>query len=333
MKKNLIITFDYELFLGKKSGTIANSVIKPTQFILEVLQRNNGKAIFFVDATWLLFLRKNSPSDLKTVAKQIKDIISQGSSVELHLHPQWINAYIKQDSIGFEPDFKYKLHSFKQEEIIDIFKTSIDLLESITLQKILCFRAGGFCIEPFQKIKQSFEIFKIKYDFSLVPGVYLRSGKIYDYDFTDAPNLPYYSFQESAMVPDIQGDFIELPLSTYNNNAFYRLFNNVLLRLKKDKIYGDGKGIQQELSFLSRLLSKRLGFSRTFLTFDQMSSVLFKYILNNHFRNTPMIVILSHPKTLSDESLLNLAYVSRSYNTMNTKDLTHFLKEQKYKID
>jgi hypothetical protein len=56
MKKNSIITFYYEVFLGHKTGTIETCVIKPTQLILEILHGNNAKAIFFVDATWLLFL-------------------------------------------------------------------------------------------------------------------------------------------------------------------------------------------------------------------------------------------------------------------------------------
>lgn len=55
MKKNAIITFDYEVFLGRNTGSVFNSVIRPTEEILKVLNRNKAKAIFFVDTTWLLF--------------------------------------------------------------------------------------------------------------------------------------------------------------------------------------------------------------------------------------------------------------------------------------
>ena len=326
MKKNAIITFDYELFLGKQTGTIKNCVIKPTQLILELLQQNHAKAIFFIDATWLLFIKKNSPGELKLVSEQLKEIISIGSSVELHLHPHWIHAYREGNLISFESFKNYKLHSFNQEEIVDLFKTSIELLESITLQKIKCFRAGGFCIEPFDKIKPAFEMFEMKYDFSLVPGMYLRSGNPYDFDFSDAPKLVNYSFQNYVKVPEPQGQFTEVPISTYNNNPLYRFSNKVLLMLKNDRIFGDGKGIQDDLSFFSRLISKKLGFSRTILTLDQTSNSLFTYILRNHFRKTPLLVIISHPKTFSNQALLNLSFVTKLCNTLNTKDLDNILK-------
>jgi len=330
MKQNLIITFDYELFLGKKCGTAMNSVIKPTKEILEVLHQNNAKAIFFVDATWLLFLQQNCSSDLELVSTQLKEIVRQGSSVELHLHPQWINAYSKGDAVIFDSGRDYNLHSFRQEEIIDLFRRSIDLLESITLRKIRCFRAGGFCIEPFKQIKEAFEMFRIKYDFSVAPGVYLRTGNIYDFDFTDAPKLDYYAFQYSTKMADSYGEFIEFPLSTYFNNPLYRLANKVLVKLTNDRIKGDGIGIQQELPFIQRLISKKLGFSKTFLTFDQMNNILFKFIIKTHFRKNALIVIISHPKTFTAQGLINLSYVTKNYNTLDANDLDLFLENHNH---
>ena len=88
MKKNVLLTFDYEVFLGLNTGTLENCVLEPTKKILEILSQKNAKAIFFVDATWLLFLEDNFPEDMLRVTSQITDIIKSGSSVELHLHPQ-----------------------------------------------------------------------------------------------------------------------------------------------------------------------------------------------------------------------------------------------------
>ena len=82
-----ILTFDYEVFLGPSTGSIQNCVLRPTRIILEVMQKHKAKAIFFVDATWLLFLQEHVPEDYHLVAGQLKDIILAGSSVELHLHP------------------------------------------------------------------------------------------------------------------------------------------------------------------------------------------------------------------------------------------------------
>ena len=63
-RKRAIITFDYEVFLGRETGTVENCVLKPTEEILKILRANNAKAVFFVDTTWLIFLKDNFPDDL-----------------------------------------------------------------------------------------------------------------------------------------------------------------------------------------------------------------------------------------------------------------------------
>ncbi len=321
MKKNTIITFDYEVALGLKTGTIENCVIKPTELILKILKGNSAKAIFFVDVTWLLFLKENFPTDFKLISEQLKNIVEAGSSVELHLHPQWLDACKNADEIEFKSFKNYRLHSLSQEKIIDLFRKSILLLESITSQKVKCFRAGGFCIEPFTQIKSAFEACGIRYDFSVSPGKVLKGGNIYDYDFSDVPNLPYYHFQNDVKIPDPNGQFVEIPLSTFLDNPIYRLTNKLLLILKKDKIFGDGKGIQEVSNFFLVSLPRRLQFSRSFLQFDKSSNIFFKFLIKTHFRKSQFLVIISHPKSLSSQGLLNLSYITKRFKTLNSFDL------------
>lgn len=326
MRKNAILTFDYEVCLGKKTGTLNNCVILPVHQVLELLKRNNAHAIFFVDATWLLFLKDCFPDDLSVVADQLKEIVEAGSSVELHLHPQWLKAEKEGDEIVFKSFINYKLQSMTQEDILDLFGRSIDLLESITLQKVRCFRAGGFCIEPFGEIQKSFEKFNIKYDFSVTPGMRLNGGNVYDYDFIGAPRLPAYKFSNDVKTVDNNGSFIEVPISTYNNNPVYRLINILVLKLKGDKIFGDGTGIQEKSYYFFRSIYRRVQFSKALLSIDRTWSLFFKYLLKFHFIKSSMIVLISHPKTMSHEALINLSYITIKYNTMNSGELDGFLK-------
>jgi hypothetical protein len=321
MEKEILLTFDYEVFLGSETGTIENSVINPTIKILEILKRNNAKAIFFVDTTWLRFLKEKFPSDFKCVSDQLRNIIEAGSTIELHLHPQWLQASRIKDKIKFTSFEKYRLHSLSKEEILDLFAKSILLLESITSQKISCFRAGGFCIEPFDQIKTAFEHSGIVYDFSVAPGMFLKGGNIYDYNFTNTPNLPFYRFGNDVQTPDNNGNFFEIPLSTYLNNPVYRLSNKLQLKLKKDKIFGDGIGIQEQQNLFSSSVLRRLQLSRSFLTLDKTSHIFFKSLIKYHFRKSKFLVIISHPKTLSGQGLINLSYIVRKYKTLNSYDL------------
>jgi hypothetical protein len=325
MEKNAIITFDYEVYFGSKTGTIENSIIKPTQLILDVLKQNDAKAIFFVDATWLLFLQENLLNHFEIIVQQLQTIIKSGSSIELHLHPHWKDAYEKDGNIVFGSYSRYRIHSLGKIEMLALFTKSIELLESITNQKIRCFRAGGWCIEPFSELKDVFLASKIKYDFSVVPGEFLKEDKVYDYDFSKAPKLPFYSFQDDCCKSENKGCFVEFPVSTYNNNPLYRFVNKLMLLLKKDKIYGDGVGIQEKSYFFLRSLSRRLQFSYTGISTDKTSNSFFRFLLLTHFRKTRLLVIVSHPKVSSKGALQNLLYITKHYTTLNTVDLDKYL--------
>jgi|WetSurSiteA1Bulk_404760.scaffolds.fasta_scaffold02759_4 hypothetical protein len=320
-RKKAIITFDYEVFLGRHTGTIHNSVLKPTYEILKILQINNARAIFFVDAAWLIFIKENSPEDFNLIAAQLNEITVGGSSVELHLHPQWLNAEKINGHFILNSSKNYKISTSNIREIHDIFNRSVELLETITGQKPCCFRAGGWCIEPFDLFKDIFDAFKIKYDFSVAPGLYIKEGEVFDFDFSDAPHLPFYRFQNDVLIPQKTGKYFEVPVSTYLNNPFYRFINRLLIRAGNDKIFGDGIGIKEKSFFTARSLYQHVRFSHAMLTLDKTNSLFFRYLLQTHFNNIKLLVIVSHPKTVSVQALTNLSIVSKKYDTLNSSDL------------
>ena len=47
--KRAILSFDYELFFGDKSGTVQRTLIEPTNIMLNVLDEVGAQATFFVD--------------------------------------------------------------------------------------------------------------------------------------------------------------------------------------------------------------------------------------------------------------------------------------------
>ena len=149
----------------------------------------------------------------------------------------------------------------------------------------------------------------------------LKGGNEYDFNFSDAPNLPFYPFKYDVKKTEPEGQFVEIPLSTYKNNPIYRLSNKLQLMLNKDRIFGDGKGIQEKSYYFLRSLSRRFRFSEALLTLDKTSNIFFKFLIKYHFRKSHLLVIISHPKTLSRQALLNLSYVTKIFNTLNSFDL------------
>jgi peptidoglycan/xylan/chitin deacetylase (PgdA/CDA1 family) len=59
-KRTVLITFDYELFLGEQSGIVHQCLIEPTNKLLDCLNKYAFKAVFFIDTVYLLRLKEVS---------------------------------------------------------------------------------------------------------------------------------------------------------------------------------------------------------------------------------------------------------------------------------
>jgi len=151
-EKHLLFTFDYELFLGERSGNVIDSVIEPTQHILNLLEEYNIKAIFFVDTTWLIKLKElseNCPAcknKLQLISSQIINIIKQGHDVFPHLHPHWMDAVYdpKKDEFNLQDITHYRINQLNQEEIKNIFDSSIAILQEIIHSDFPNYKINGF---------------------------------------------------------------------------------------------------------------------------------------------------------------------------------------------
>ncbi len=314
-----ILTFDYELFLGNDSGTALKSIIEPTDKILKLLKENGAKAIFFVDSTYLLALKKYNSKDLELISNQLKQIVKLGSCVELHLHPQWLDAKPKGEKWTFESFEHYRLHSLSKEKIEQLFIDGVEILEEITEQKVKAFRAGGWSITPFDLLEDAFLKSGIVLDMSVCPDFYKKELPMHYYDFRDMPNLEYYRFSDDVTKIDKSGKFLEIPVTTYSMFGIDLAINNILKKLKKDRIFGDGKGLDSanvQGNIFKRLFQKNLRRA----TIEGQSSYFFKKSLKK-IKKRELLSYVIHPKTLSSEALNNLEFLVQNFNTMNTEEL------------
>ena len=314
-----ILTFDYELFLGNDSGTALKSIIEPTNEVLKVLKENGAKAIFFVDATYLLALKKYNSKDLELISNQLKQIVKLGSSVELHLHPQWLDAKPNGNRWIFESFEHYRLHSLSKEEIEQLFVDGVEILEEITEQKVKAFRAGGWSITPFEVLKDAFSKSGIIIDMSVCPDFYKKELPMHYYDFRYIPNKEYYRFSNDVSKIDKNGKFLEIPVTTYSMFGIDLAINNILKKLKKERMFGDGKGLASanvQGNLFKRLFQKNLRRA----TIEGQSSYFFKKSLKK-IKKRELLSYVMHPKTLSGEALTNLEFLVQNFETMNTEEL------------
>ena len=328
MKKKVILSYDYELFFGERSGTVLNSLIKPTNKILDAMESVGFRGNFFVDVLMIKFLRQNNDTrsidDLKMIEDQLRDIVRRGHRIELHLHPHWVDAKYNGDGTWNYDDFHhYSLSSFKEEDIISMFIEGAKYLNSIGSEiipnyKVCAFRAGGWAVQPFKKLKKAFISADIFIDSSSAKGVYAKNTDSF-YDFRDLPDYDLFRFDDDVCVESIDGRFIEVPISTMHRNIFdlilnklWRIFSRRLdcttdgTHLRKDT----SEGLKRAGNVFAKKLRSNYRDMCAFSLYNPLT--VFFQLLTHHKR---IACYIDHPKdyTLATTDGIRLiSYISKS---------------------
>lgn len=330
-RKIILLTFDYELFLFQ-SGTVENCLLKPTELLIDTLAKEKIKTTFFIDILFYHIISKNPDFNEITakIKSQLHKLLRDGHRLELHLHPQWLNAEYTNGEWTFPPPIKYSIQEFEEAEQYKIFKTGYDALQEICHEiipdyKTLAFRAGGLCIQPFSIFKKSFSDFDIKIDSSVAPGIKYKSA-FQNYNFSKLKKSSFYHFSERPDVAENAGRFLEIPIFVYKRNMCDKFCERYQLK-KQDysflKKFGDGKAIQPQIKMSNNLFSKFYHYAvpdKNFASLDfSFPETLMKKIANSKL-NT--ITLVTHPKTMSLFSLdfLENMIKNNKYRFMNFKE-------------
>jgi hypothetical protein len=320
--KDILLTFDYELFLGKKSGSVINCMIRPTNDLLVILRKHNAKAIFFIDTTYVKRLEEvatlypKAREDLALIIKQLCEMIRQGHYIYHHLHPHWIDATYDPPSNQWDLQntSHFSIYSISDEIRKELFTYSSSFLSKLYKEVGFTlepngYRAGGLFIEPFSCFIDHFRKHNIKYEFSVVPGEKKQGDQLF-YDFSTLSIRKPYRFNENLNAIEENGEFIEFPISKIKIAGIWKILNSVYYRKNKTesdhKPFGDGFSVESEIN--SNIINKSL---KDYLRFDLamsaemlnpvLSKLCLKYISRNEFTH-----FLSHPKLLSKASLKEL---------------------------
>ncbi len=325
MKKNtnskiILLTFDYELFL-KESGTPENCILNPTNLLIEIFRKYNIKTTFFADILYYhKLINNNACKDISLkIKEQLQTLVSEGHRIELHLHPQWLDAeYINRQWI-FKDMRNYRLDNLKEEKILELFDTGISLLHEIcrgadSSYKIMAYRGGGLCLSPFETIKKAFIKHDIKIDSSAAPG-FKSDTPFQKYDYSAMNPAEYYWFNDNPSQMLKQGAFLEIPVNSYNKTVTDKILHKFSTSLQ-DKHFGDGKGIPP-VSHKNNLFSK-LKSDKYMFSFDNNPDLIQDKIKKS---NLQVINFISHTKLLSAASLKTIESICHNgFRFMNFKD-------------
>lgn len=244
----IYLTFDYELFFGENSGSIEKCMIEPTNELFELAKDRNVHYTFFVDVGYLIQAEKYDELkvEVSAVKAQIQEMILLNHAVQLHIHPHWEKAILREGKWQMNIEGNYKLSDFSCEERSEIIFNYKSYLEELIGMKVDTFRAGGWCIQPFSELKDVFEKLGIINDSSVIEGGYLKTSN-YNVDFTSAPKKSKYKFSNDVCVEDENGFFTEYPITSYRYNPsfYWMLYGLGKLFPKRHKMIGDGTFISQ----------------------------------------------------------------------------------------
>ncbi|HEY0031379.1 MAG TPA: hypothetical protein VGC65_11510 [Bacteroidia bacterium] len=327
---NIYITLDYEIYFGENHGTVEKCIIYPTSELIRIAEKHNVRFSFFVDCGFILKLneyRKQFPQlekDYDAITAQVKYLSATGHDIQLHIHPHWEDSYYNGERWIINVK-RYKLADFNEVEIADIFYKYKKVLTDLVAAPVIAFRAGGWCLQPFSKLKESFVSNGITLDSSVFKNGFYSSEQ-YSYDFRNAPDKDCYKFENDPIEEAEKGSFTELPISGIRNSPlfFWRLFFLGRKDPYNHKPLGDGRAMPAP-GYRKKLLTQ---FSDNPVSIDGYNAHLLEMALKMlRNKKAENMVVIGHPKALSRYSIKKLeefvinnkeAHNFTTYNQMPT---------------
>ena len=321
--KRVVLTIDYELFLGNEPGTVEDCMIEPTEKLSSILEKNNSSMTVFWDILHYYRLKELEKSynelkqDRTLIENQILDLAQKGHDIQLHLHPHWFDAAYVNGKWEFSYG-RFKLHNLSVENnredintITGCITISKNLIEDLIRRvnpdyKVTSFRAGGYLIEPFGKIRDALLKNEIRVDSSVCPGLQ-NNSEVSPYDFIDYPAKTKYNFDLTPQKIVEYGNFFEVPITTIKLSGIRSIYFKILRKIKYSSLENERKGSGvgeirkiKKKSEIERIINTIINSTLTQFTTDSSFKEKFDYLYKKSPEYATMIL---HPKLLNRHTL------------------------------
>jgi hypothetical protein len=307
-----LLTFDYEIFFGPRTGTLERTLIEPTEALTKVAGRHGAKCVFFVDAGYILRLREEMRrhpelrAQHDAVAGQVESLAHAGHEIQLHIHPHWEDSHWIDGAWRMDTS-RYALHSFAPHEIRDIvFRYAGVLRELAGPKSAWAYRAGGWVIQPFHKLRRALADAGVTIDSTVYAGG-RSEGAVQPFNFETAPAKSRWRFEADPLVEVEDGAFLEVPIASrrLKPDFFWRLAWAKKMGGSRHRAFGDGAAIALERGDLMRKLFQP---TTSVVSLDGYKASFLEEAADDYrARGLEDFVVIGHPKALSPYSLERLA--------------------------
>lgn len=330
---HLVLSLDYELF-GNGSGDVQSVIVEPTSRILETCDRHGVKiSIMFEVAEYLALkgawedgLLPGSYSPAREMEEQILDAVGRGHDVQLHIHPQWLGAVLR-DRVWCLNMEQYRIADLPNGYgtindplsilgAMSICKSALEQLVNKRRPEYRCrvFRAGGFLVQPSKLVVEAMVESGIAVDSSVVKGL-VRSAP-YEVDFRHAVSHRNWWKANVADVASRGSEgvgLVELPIYSYTAPYLWNFRPGKLraaLQRRELEKRDDHSRINATRSTPSSWEVFRKLFSSHAHTLDfcKLSAATMHKIVKREQATDPdgVLVLIGHSKDFRDERELDL---------------------------
>lgn len=320
---NICITFDYELFMGENFLPEEEILIRPSDAIGQMLRDVGVSATFFADVCCPMRYRELERFAFpQQFDDQLVRLHSLGHDVQLHIHPNWLAADEVGEKVRFERD-KFRLHNWADGDdygnVTQIIRSGKRYLEDLLTPadpayRCVAFRAGGYCIQPEQKIARSLLDAGLVIDSSVCCG-FAHEGDGMSYDFRSFREPFNCRFSESvgfaAQSSEKTDDAIfEIPIGGYARFPQRLIASRLNAPIQKEEARGKTMSLQgaaESRSLLHRIRSSVKAVNM--LTYDSYNAKAMTYMVRSLAKRTKgevFFAVIAHPKMMHDAQLANL---------------------------
>jgi len=339
----IVITSDYELF-GDGSGDVKNCMIAPSVDLMNVCDKHEAVLTSFVEMCEYWAFKKYADEledDLGyqphlIIEDQLREMIRRGHDVQLHFHPQWLNAVYDHQQWMLNQEWwrlPFVPHGLgSKDDLLSLrglfFKGKKDLNTLLQMvhkeYECIAFRAGGYCIQPEKNVLKAMREQGLWIDSTVHKGGYRTYDPFY-YDFRTAAD----SINPWWVTPDDinkrrheRNTVLEIPIFTAHLPVYKRIveLSEYLFSKEDKKSYGcqnylNSKDHQssfltdnQLVSFLKPSLLKKPFIWNYCTQTEKQIEILFKCgikQLRYEKQDQGVFVMTGHPKSLKNPSYLD----------------------------
>lgn len=282
---HLVLSLDYEIF-GNGSGDVRREMIEPTCRLLALCDSCGAKVSVMMEVGEYWAMREaervgslrldHSPS--QEMERQIQHAIRRGHDVQLHLHPWWIGATLRQGRWRLHPEYRritdlsdgpdFQGNLFSTVGVLCEGKRTLeDMIRPVHADyECLVYRAAMFWGQPSRGLIQGLKKAGLAADSSVVSGMFETAPVPTDYRQAVSAAGCWWTDAEDISRPGPVGEhIIEFPvcsrLRPYICNFKWTKLSATLKRRLRERGNTHGHGMmeaRQSTEPLSRVL-RRLG--------------------------------------------------------------------------